>query len=88
MGSSGSLLGLSVFVFCLSGYYHGYVLGLWFRFFGQSNNNNTNIFPSNDVISKLHLPTGLFDYKYLSTFVKSAMFFLGMANLFEVLLNY
>lgn len=59
--------------------------GFGLGFFGHNNNNN--ILPSNDI-SKLHLPTGLFDHKYLSTFVKSAMFFLGVANLFKLLLNF
>lgn len=57
MSSSGSLLGLSAFVFYPSGYYHGGVLELWFKFFGHSNNTTTNILPINDVISKLCLPT-------------------------------
>lgn len=72
MSSSGSLLGLSAFFFYPLGYDHGSILGFWFRFLGHSNNTTTNILPTNDVISKLHLPTGLFNYKYLSTFVKSA----------------
>lgn len=68
-----------------SGYHHGDVLGLWFRFFGHSNNNTANTLPTNGVISKLHLPTGIFGYKYFSTFLKSTVFCPGMANLIEPL---
>lgn len=86
VGTSGSLLGLSAFVVYPSGYYHG-VLGLWFRFLVTAIIILLIYFLLmmllvNFIYQLVHLVINI--YLHLLTL----LFFLIMANLFELLLNY